>query len=117
MIFAGGGSRSSGNNDWSTSTPLNTDWPIDEVFAHFVTQMEEQGWVADAEVTGSQMAMGSWTKTVEGGLELIGNINVIETAEDTYELDLRLVGKSQQGGNVGRGFLDNAPAPTIRNSP
>jgi hypothetical protein len=93
--FVGGGSRSSGNNDWSTSSSLISDWSIDEVFAHFGMQIEQQGWAKDAEVTGSQMAMGSWTKTVDGGLELIGNLNVIMTADDTYELGLRLVGKSR----------------------
>lgn len=98
-FFSGGGGGGSGN-DWETRGSLNSDLPIDEAFEHFAAQIGEQDWAKDADVIGAQMAVGSWTKTVEGGIELIGSLTVLMLAEDTYDLRFRLVRKGQQGSTL-----------------
>jgi hypothetical protein len=83
----GGGSM----NEWEVRTVLSGDWELEKVFEHFADQIAEQGWQRDARVTGDAMASGSWTKTVDGDIELIASLTVLVTGDNNYDLRFRLL--------------------------
>lgn len=103
----GGGSP----NDWESSTPLASELSLQQLYEHFAPQLIAQGWALDSVGTGSFLATGSFTKTVEGDMELIGILNVLELAENSFDLKFRLVSKTTAAG--GPGPL-NSPAIGIR---
>lgn len=92
---------SGGPDDFETSTPLASELALPELCAHFATQVVEQGWTADSESTSSFLAMGSFTKSVEGDVELIGILTVLEVAENGFELKFRILRKSSPGSAGG----------------
>ena len=59
--------------------------------------MNAQEWIPDVETVGTLMGTGSWQKTVEGNVELVGILTVLETAESAYELRFRVMRKGRSG--------------------
>jgi hypothetical protein len=100
--YFGGGGGGGGMNDWEARGTLTSDWNIDEVVEHFVEQIEAQGWEQDSEVTGSVVATGSWTKTVDD-MDLIGTLSILQQAENTWDLRFRVVrtGAESRAGTFG----------------
>ncbi|MES2624743.1 MAG: hypothetical protein V4628_05665 [Pseudomonadota bacterium] len=86
--FGGGGGSI---NETETRAVLSGGWNLGQVFRHFADQIADQGWKRDARVTGDAMASGSWTKTVDNDVDLVANLTVLITAEDTYDLRFRLL--------------------------
>lgn len=94
--FFGGGGGGSGN-DYETRGSLQSDRSINEIHAHFADQIAAQDWVQDTQAVGEVLAIGSWTRTVEGDQELIGVLSVIETGADFYDLRFRVLARSDEG--------------------
>jgi hypothetical protein len=94
MSGSGGGGGGGGPNEWETRATLNGPWDLARIYDYFVEQIETQGWASDANVASDNMATGSWTKTVEDA-ELIGNLTVLRTDENNYDLRFRLIRKGQ----------------------
>jgi hypothetical protein len=104
--YGGGGG---GPNEWEARATLNGPWDLARVYDYFVEQIEAQGWASDANVASDNMATGSWTKTVEDA-ELIGNLTVLMTDENNYDLRFRLIRKGQQNsGGLRMGSALGAP--------
>ncbi|MEZ5489377.1 MAG: hypothetical protein R3F50_03550 [Gammaproteobacteria bacterium] len=91
IAFGSGGSSSSSSNSLETEYDLNVDWPIAEVYQHIADQITEQGWVLDTESVGDISANGDWTYSPEPDVELVGNFNVLQTGEGSYQLKFRLI--------------------------
>jgi hypothetical protein len=102
--FMGGGGGGSGN-DWETRSALVSEWSLEEVFTHFTSQIEEQGWTVDTTDSGSFMAAGAWTKTVEDDQELLGMLTIVAMADANYELRFRLVRKGSGAPGAGGGIF------------
>jgi hypothetical protein len=98
-FFTGGGGST---NDWETRGNLSIDWAIDTLYDHFAEQLGEQGWTQDSAWTGSITAGGNWTKSPEDDLDLIAILSIVETAEEAFELKLRILSRgSQSAGRIG----------------
>lgn len=97
--FFGMGSSGSGN-DIESRASLNSDWDIEEVFIYFKDQIEAQEWSLDSENLGTSTATGSWIRTPEPGVDLIGTLSVIKAGAETFELKFRIVstGQTNSGG-------------------
>ncbi len=105
--FSGMGSSSNGSGV-ETRASINIDWEIEEVYEHFKSQIEEQGWELDAENVGSSSATGTWTRSPDPDMDLIGTLSVIMSNEEQFDLTFNLVqrGGSRQGfigGSILRG--------------
>jgi hypothetical protein len=90
--MGGGG----GNDEWETRGTVSVDWSIDAIAQYFVEQIEEQGWAADSEVTGSVAASGSWTKTIDD-MELVGTLMIVRQAENTWDLRFKILRQVELG--------------------
>lgn len=97
--FIGGGSSSS-NNSAETETNLRSNLGIEALYEHFAEQILEQGWEIDSEVVGDRSANGTWTRSPEPDLELVGTLSVLETSDSNYELRFRLRAEGDPG-NLG----------------
>ena len=95
-FFGGGSSRSSGGIE--VSSKVVSELTIDELFQHFETQIEAQDWEIDSQNIGSASASGSWIRSPEPGVNLIGTLSIILSSEDTYDLRFQLV---SPGSNTG----------------
>lgn len=65
-------------------------WSADALFEHFAEQVGRQGWETDSAVSGTEVAFGSWTKTV-AGTALVGMLTLTQTAENTWDLKFRIL--------------------------
>jgi len=103
-----GGGGSSGNG-WEVRATLSGNWTMRRLYNHFAAQIEDQDWERDARAIGRATANGSWTKKVGDDIELIGNLTVLKTADDNYDLRFHMirVGEAEMG----------APALGIRGIP
>ncbi|MDT8364685.1 MAG: hypothetical protein RQ714_08605 [Nitrosomonas sp.] len=81
-------------NDVETRSDLTIDWAIGTLYDFFAEQLEEQGWLQDSAWTGSITAGGNWTKSPEEDLNLIAILGIVETAEDAFEMKLRVLSRS-----------------------
>jgi len=93
-----GGSSSSGNSV-ETNGSITSDENIDEVYRFFADQIEEQGWELDSEVAGSLSANGTWIKSPESNLNLIGRLAVLSIGDSNYELEFTLTAEGYTGDN------------------
>jgi hypothetical protein len=91
MIISSGGGG--GGNDFESRGTLRSGLGIDAIAEHFIDQIEQQGWEADSEVTGSVVASGSWTKTIDD-MDLIGTLLIAHQGEDTWDLRFRILRQS-----------------------
>lgn len=100
------GGMSGSGSDLETENTLSIDWSIAEVFAHFKPQIEAQDWELDSENIGTSSASGTWTRTPEPGMNLVGTLSVIKAGDETYELKFRLLNTSasQRGSSFIRGI-------------
>ncbi|MBL4573432.1 MAG: hypothetical protein JKY86_10220 [Gammaproteobacteria bacterium] len=96
--FLSGGTSSSGNSV-ETDGSITTDQDIEEVYRFFADQIEAQGWELDSEVVGSLSANGTWTKSPESNLNLIGRLSVLNSGESDYELQFRLLAEGYTRDN------------------
>lgn len=98
------GSSRSSSRAIDIEEDLSIDWEIDAVFEHFKTQIENQGWELDSENTGSASAVGTWTRSPEAGLDLIGNLIVLKSGDESFDLKFQLnpvgAGNSNSGLRV-----------------
>ncbi len=94
LFGIGGGSRS--NSEAESNANLSIDWPIDEVYAHFKAQIEEQGWQLDSENIGNATVNASWTRAPEPGMNLIGSLSILASGDDLYELKFHLLATGQR---------------------
>lgn len=107
----GGGSQ----NEWEVRAVLSGSWNLRRVYEYFADQIAEQDWKRDARVVGDTMASGSWTKTVDGDVELIGNLNILVTDDNNYDLRFRLIRKgAPQGQGIGTLIVRDPPVLGIR---
>ncbi len=98
-FFLGGGGSSGSRNGVEIKSSSVTDMTLEEVFTHFKSQIESQGWALDSENIGSATASGSWIKSPEPDLDLVGTLSVILAGEETYDLKFQLLGQGQRGGS------------------
>lgn len=89
-----GGSGGGSQNEWEARGTLYIDWSIDDIAEHFVQQIEDQGWKADAEVTGSVAASASWTKSVDD-MELTGVLLIAQVADTAWDLRFRILRRQE----------------------
>lgn len=82
---------SGSNNDIEISTNLSIDWGIEQVYLHFAEQMSAQGWELDTESTGDVTASGSWTRSPEADLVLVGLLTIVKVSESGYQMKFRLL--------------------------
>lgn len=89
MPFQGPGFSSS-NSGVEAHINVNLDWDLAELYDHFKTQIEEQGWVLDSENTGTASATGSWTRSPNVDSNYIGTLMVLKTGGESFELKYQL---------------------------
>jgi hypothetical protein len=91
------GSRSSGSpNDFETQSQVAIDWDIARLYAYFTEQLDEQGWTQDSAWSGNIAAGGNWTKSTAENLDLIAILSIVETADENFELKLRVLSRGAQ---------------------
>lgn len=95
-FFSSGGGGSS--NDFETRGNLGIDWEITRIYDFFAEQMVEQGWEEDSAWAGDITAGGNWTRSPGDDLNLIAILSIVETAEEVFELKLRLLSRGAQSG-------------------
>lgn len=88
VSFASGGGG--GSNDYESRGSLQSDMGIDDIAQYFIEQIEQQGWAPDSKVTGSVVASGSWTKTIDD-MDLVGTLLIVQQAENTWDLRFRVL--------------------------
>lgn len=88
--FFGMGSSSGSGNGVEARANVNVDWEIEETFQHFKNQIEDQDWVLDSENVGAASATGSWMRSPEPGLDLIGTLIVLKSSQRSFELKFQL---------------------------
>lgn len=89
MPFRGPGFSSS-NSGVEAHINVNLDWKLDELYDHFKTQIEGQGWALDSENLGSASATGSWTRSPDVDSNYIGTLIVLKTGDESFELKFQL---------------------------
>ncbi len=109
--MGGYGGGPSSQNDWEVRATLSGTWSLEQVFRHFADQIADQGWERDARVTGDAMASGSWTKTVESDIELVGSLVVLSTGDESYDLRFRLIREGVPSTGVPTMGIRGIPAP------
>lgn len=84
--FGGGG----GSNSLYTNASriISSDTPA-RLAEHLATQLQAQGWQADADWSASGGAGSTWRKTHDGELTW-GTLEIIRVSEDTYDVDFTL---------------------------
>ena len=97
-VFMMGGSSSSGNSV-DTEGSMTSEQSIEAVYRYFADQIEEQGWELDSEAVGSLSANGTWLRSPEPNLNLIGRLSVINSDESTFELQFTLTAEGYMGNN------------------
>ncbi|MFT4862817.1 MAG: hypothetical protein ACI95C_002041 [Pseudohongiellaceae bacterium] len=102
--FIGMSGSSNSRNGIEVSASLTSDSPIDEVFEHFESQIEAQGWTVDSQNVGTASAFGSWMRTPEPDLDLIGTLSIIQSSADTYDLKFNLVTPGRANNSNGTFF-------------
>lgn len=103
--FMGGGGGGS-SNDWESRASIAIDWSADRLFHHFSSQVIEQDWTLDAESIGGLLSTGTWTKSPEDGVELIGILSVLELTDDNYEMRFRVLRTNAGGAGAGIGTVN-----------
>ena len=96
--FLMGGSSSSGNSI-ETEGVMTSDQDIEEVYRYFADQIEEQGWDLDSQAVGTLSATGTWTKSPESSLSLIGRLSILAAGDSEYALQFRLTAEGYTGDN------------------
>jgi hypothetical protein len=97
-FFVSGGFSSSGNTV-DTDGAMTSEQDIDEIYEYFSDQIEEQGWELDSEVVGSLSANGTWTKSPEANLRLIGRLAILDSGESNYDLHFVLTAEGYTGNS------------------
>ncbi|PCJ26902.1 MAG: hypothetical protein COA96_04540 [SAR86 cluster bacterium] len=97
--FISGSGFSSSNNEAETEANLNIEWGINEVYAHFEDQINAQGWEIDSQNIGSTSAIGTWTRSPEPNLSLVGMLTVLKIAESSYKLTFKLLATGGRSSN------------------
>lgn len=88
--FFGLGGWSGSSSSMETKAGLNIDWDIEEVFEHFMAQIDAQQWAIDSQNIGTSSAIGVWTRSPVSGTDLIGTLTILKTGEETFELKFQL---------------------------
>ena len=98
MIGGGGG----GGNRYETDATVEIDMDLDNVYQHFAEQIVEQGWNSDSESVGTATATGTWTKTVENNINIVGRLNIVRSDENVFALSMQveIPGGSQRGAFI-----------------
>lgn len=105
-FFLGGG-YSGSSTGIETSSSLNIDWDIEDVFSYFAEQIVDQEWVADSENIGTSSASGSWTRSPEPGLDLIGTLTILKSGDESFELKFQLISSGANNNSSLRVFGTN----------
>lgn len=106
--FANVGGYSGGSNRGiEIEASLKSDWDMDDVFSHFKDQIVEQGWIPDSENIGEASAIGTWTLSPEADLDLVGNLIVLKSGKESFELKFQLNPLGGAGSNSGFGVIRN----------
>lgn len=104
--FRSSGLSSHNSNGVETSSSMVAEMELDEVYQYFKTQIEDQGWSLDSETVGRASASGTWTKSPEPELNLIGTLSVIQSEDDNYDLRFQLVSAGQRSNSRSRVFAN-----------
>lgn len=114
MSSSGGYGGSGGPNEWEVRATMNGPWELERAYTYFVEQIEQQGWEQDTSAIGASMATGSWTKTVDD-VDFVGNLIVLMTDENAYDLRFRLVRRGQANAGAFGVFRSTTPmiAPAL----
>lgn len=88
--FLGMGGWSGSSNSMETKAGLNVGWDIEEVFEHFMAQIDAQEWAIDSQNIGTSSAIGVWTRSPVAGTNLIGTLTILKTGEEAFELKFQL---------------------------
>lgn len=78
-------------NQAESSTTLTIDRNIDETYAHYSKQIEEQGWELVSNDIDTTRASGKWSLNPDPNLRLIGTLAVVKTAESKYTLSFKIL--------------------------
>jgi hypothetical protein len=99
------------------------DTTLAELHEHFVLQLEEQGWVADSNASGTRSSSSVWYKTAQSfvtdtspaeDIELTGIMSILHTEDDTYRILFRTqTGTSAFGVISGFSSFGNLGAPAL----
>lgn len=98
-LHALAGGMSGSNNEIETNSRLKIDWTITEVFDHFADQITDQGWDLDTENIGNVSATGTWIRSPEPNMDLIGILTVLESGDSNYQLKFKLISGGRSGGS------------------
>ncbi len=104
QAFLRGGGMSSSGNSAETDTSFFIEWELQDVYQHFAEQLVDLGWTLDAESIGTVTAAGTWTQAAESGSTMIVRLDVVNSAEEQFDLRLRVEGASNRS-NSGRGVF------------
>ncbi len=91
------GGLSSSSNSVDTEASMTSEQSLDEVYRYFADQIEEQGWELDSEAVGSLSANGTWAKSPEANLNLLGRLSVTKSGESDYDLQFTLTAEGYMG--------------------
>lgn len=90
-----GGSFSGNSIDSEAS--MTSEQTLDEVYRYFADQIVEQGWELDSEAVGSLSANGTWARSPEANLNLLGRLSVTKSGESDYDLQFTLTAEGYMG--------------------
>ena len=101
-----GGGFSGSLTDIETESQLEIEWTTTEVYQHFADQIAEQEWLLDSESSGNFGANGTWTRSPETNMNLIGTLTVLKTGDSYFQLKFRLIssGDSRSSNALIRGI-------------
>ncbi len=88
-VLMTGGTSMSGNSI-ETDGLMTSDQGIDVVYNFFAEQIQSQEWELDSESIGSRSATGTWIKSPEPNLSLVGTLSIIDLGDDEFELRFRM---------------------------
>ncbi|WP_199610060.1 hypothetical protein [Flocculibacter collagenilyticus] len=93
----GAGSSSGGNNiRKSTELFIDTTMPLDRLYQHFVSQMNQQGWAEDSNWSGSLSEGGVWTIADEQFQKVFGNISITRFSAEKLYIKLEVQGLNEK---------------------
>jgi hypothetical protein len=87
----GGSGSSGGFNSRQSRTEIRHSASIDELAQHLSQQLVAQGWIADANWTGTTTAGSAWSKQADPQTLVQGTLDITRTGEKAYTIMFRVV--------------------------
>lgn len=85
------GSISGSNDEVRTGTPMQVAWELPAVLEYFAAQVDAQGWTLQDKWGTTASAGGTWNRTTQAGVSLLGILSVIRKSEGDYLLEFRIL--------------------------